>query len=150
MKRIVVGTDGSQTAQKAVEQAAELAAAIGAEVHLVTAYRSPASVQALAGSAASAGMAVDSYGLSDSLAKDAEKMLAAAAELVASHGVKVESHGAAGDPAEAILGAAENLDADMIVVGSKGMTGAKRFVLGSVPNKVAHHACCNVLIVYTS
>ncbi|MBV9040052.1 MAG: universal stress protein [Acidimicrobiia bacterium] len=44
MKRIVVGTDGSQTAQKAVEQAAELAAATGAEVHLVTAYRSPASV----------------------------------------------------------------------------------------------------------
>ena len=99
-------------------------------------------------------MAVDSYGLSDSLAKDAEKMLAAAelaaAELVASHGVKVESHAAAGDPAEAILGATENLDADMIVVGSKGMTGAKRFVLGSVPHKVAHHACCNVLIVYTS
>ena len=73
----------------------------------------------------------------------------AAAELVASHGVKVESHGAAGDPAEAILGTAESRrrhDRRR----SKGMTGAKPFVLGSVPHKVAHHACCNVLIVYTS
>ena len=45
---------------------------------------------------------------------------------------------------------AETVDADLIVVGSRGMTGAKRFLLGSVPNKVAHHAFCNVMIVYTA
>ncbi len=150
MKRIVVGTDGSPTAQQAVRQAAELAEATGADVHIVTAYRSPAAIQAMAASSAAGMVAIDSYGLSNSLAEQAEAMLASASRLVADKGLNVETHGAAGDPAEVILGVAETIDADLIVVGSKGMTGAKRFVLGSVPNKVAHHACCNVMIVYTS
>jgi len=151
MKRIVVGTDGSPTAQQAVNQAADLAVATGADLHIVTAYRSPAAIGAMTATAAAAGMAsVDCYGLSDSLAKDAEAGLARAAATVAGRGVRVESHGAGGDPAEVILDVAEAVDADLIVVGSRGMTGAKRFVLGSVPNKVAHHACCNVMIVYTS
>jgi len=150
VKRIVVGTDGSATAQQAVRQAADFAAAMGAEVHIVTAYRSPASLQAMSANAAAAGAAVDSYELSDSLAKDAQAMLAAAAKLVADRGVGVETHGAGGDPADVILEVAESLEADLIVVGNKGMTGAKRFLLGSVPNKVAHHAACNVMIVHTS
>ena len=54
-----------------------------------------------------------------------------------------------GDPAEVILNAAEDTGADLIVVGSKGMTGAKRFVLGSVPNKVSHHSPCDLAIVHT-
>ena len=52
-----------------------------------------------------------------------------------------------GDPADAILDVAEERGADLIVVGNKGMTGAKRFLLGSVPNKVSHHAPCSVLII---
>ena len=55
-----------------------------------------------------------------------------------------------GDPADAILDVAEELEADLIVVGNKGMTGAKRFLLGSVPNKVSHHAPCSVLIIRTT
>ena len=55
-----------------------------------------------------------------------------------------------GDPADAILDVAEEQGADLIVVGNKGMTGAKRFLLGSVPNKVSHHAPCSVLIVRTT
>ena len=54
-----------------------------------------------------------------------------------------------GDAADAILDVAEEQRADLIVVGNKGMTGAKRFLLGSVPNKVSHHAPCSVLIVRT-
>ena len=55
-----------------------------------------------------------------------------------------------GDPADKILEVAETEGADLIVVGNKGMTGARRFLLGSVPNQVSHHAPCNVLIVKTT
>ena len=65
-------------------------------------------------------------------------------------GVEVETFAREGDPADAILDVAEERDADLIVVGNKGMTGAKRFLLGSVPNKVSHHAPCSVLIIRTT
>jgi len=55
-----------------------------------------------------------------------------------------------GDAADAILDIAEEQRSELIVVGNKGMTGAKRFLLGSVPNKVSHHAPCSVLIVRTT
>ena len=64
-------------------------------------------------------------------------------------GVESEIHARAGTAADVILDVAEELDADLIVVGNKGMTGTRRFLLGSVPNRVAHHASCNVLIVRT-
>ena len=56
----------------------------------------------------------------------------------------------AGDPADKILEVAESDGVDLIVIGNKGMTGAKRFLLGSVPNQVSHHARCHVLIVKTT
>jgi nucleotide-binding universal stress UspA family protein len=62
----------------------------------------------------------------------------------------VQTHPVEGDPAEAVLSVAEETKADLIVVGNKGMTGARRFVLGSVPNNVSHHAPCSVLIVRTT
>ena len=65
-------------------------------------------------------------------------------------GVEVETYAREGDPADAILDVAEEQNADLIVVGNKGMTGAKRFLLGSVPNKVSHHAPCSVLIIRTT
>ena len=61
--------------------------------------------------------------------------------------MRVETHAREGDPADAILDVAEEQGADLIVVGNKGMTGAKRFLLGSVPNKVSHHAPCSVMII---
>ena len=63
---------------------------------------------------------------------------------------QVETFARQGDAADAILDVAEEQRADLIVVGNKGMTGAKRFLLGSVPNKVSHHAPCSVLIVRTT
>jgi nucleotide-binding universal stress UspA family protein len=65
-------------------------------------------------------------------------------------GVPVETFAREGDPADAILDVAEERSADLVVVGNTGMTGAKRFLLGSVPNKVSHHAPCSVLIIRTS
>ena len=73
-----------------------------------------------------------------------------AATAVRDAGVDVEIHAREGDPADAILDVAEEEKADLIVVGNKGMTGAKRFLLGSVPNKVSHHAPCSVMIIRTT
>ena len=69
---------------------------------------------------------------------------------VAEAGVDVETYARQGDPADAILDVAEEQGSDLIIVGNKGMTGAKRFLLGSVPNKVSHHAPCSVLIIRTT
>jgi len=63
--------------------------------------------------------------------------------------VKVTPHAIQQDAADALLEVAEKVGATMIVVGSKGMHGARRFALGNVPNKVSHRAHCNVLIVDT-
>ena len=82
--------------------------------------------------------------------EDVEATLKEAAEEVKAAGVTVETFAREGDPADAILDVAEERHADLIVVGNKGMTGAKRFLLGSVPNKVSHHAPCSVLIIRTT
>src|ERR687897_218129 len=81
---------------------------------------------------------------------DVGATLRGAAEKVEEAGVSVTAYAREGDPADAILDVAEERGADLIVVGNKGMTGAKRFLLGSVPNKVSHHAPCSVLIIRTT
>ena len=82
--------------------------------------------------------------------EDVDATLAEAAKDVEDAGVKVRTFARQGEPADAILDVAEEENADLIVVGNKGMTGAKRFLLGSVPNKVSHHAPSSVLIVRTT
>jgi nucleotide-binding universal stress UspA family protein len=82
--------------------------------------------------------------------EDVLAMLDRAAEDAKTGGIKrVETFARQGDAADAILDVAEEQRADLIVVGNRGMTGAKRFLLGSVPNRVSHHAPCSVLIVRT-
>jgi nucleotide-binding universal stress UspA family protein len=82
--------------------------------------------------------------------EDVSATLAEAAKALEAQGIQVETHAREGDPADAILDVAEEQGADLIVVGNKGMTGAKRFLLGSVPNKVSHHAPCSVMIIRTT
>ena len=143
---IVVGTDGSNTAQEAVRQASELARALGAKVYLVSAYEPvpegrlrderqvlPADLQWMVNPR-----------------EDVEETLDQAAGALKASGIEVETLPREGDPADAILDVAEEENADLIVVGNKGMTGAKRFLLGSVPNKVSHHAPCSVMIIRTT
>ena len=82
--------------------------------------------------------------------EDVNALLENAAGAARDAGVEAETHAREGDPADAILDVAEEIGADLIVVGNKGMTGARRFLLGSVPNKISHHAPCGVYIVRTT
>jgi nucleotide-binding universal stress UspA family protein len=144
---IVVGTDGSDTAKEAVRQAAELAKRMGASVLLVSAYE-PVSEARLHKERTEVPADV-SWMVNPR--EDVQAVLDEEAEQIKGNGVgEVETFAREGDPADAILDVAEEKNADLIVVGNKGMTGARRFLLGSVPNKVSHHAPCNVMIVRTT
>jgi nucleotide-binding universal stress UspA family protein len=80
---------------------------------------------------------------------DAEVVLAAATRAARAEGLEAVTHARRDDPAEALIAVAEEQDADLLVVGSRGMSRASRFLLGSVPDKVSHHAPCSLLIVRT-
>ncbi len=127
-------------------QAIDLAKAMGSKLYVVSAFvpsepvadrgeavEIPADVQHTTGPRQGVNQVLDAA------AGDAEKA-----------GVEVEILPREGDPADALLDVAEDVNADLIVVGNKGMTGAKRFLLGSVPNKVSHHAPCGVYIARTT
>jgi nucleotide-binding universal stress UspA family protein len=143
---IVVGTDGSETAGEAVRQAVELASQVGATLEIVSAYEPVASSRLREeGRQAPADVEWMVHAR-----EDVNATLEAAAESARDAGVDVKIFARQGDPADAILDVAEETGADLIVVGNKGMTGAKRFLLGSVPNKISHHAPCSVLIIRTT
>ena len=144
-RTIVVGTDGSDTARQAVREAVELAAALGASIELVCAYE-PVAGQRLREEAREAPRDLQWM---VNAREDVEATLREAGAEVEAAGVAVRTHPREGDAADAILDVAEEGGADLIVVGNKGMTGAKRFLLGSVPNKVSHHAPCSVMIIRT-
>jgi nucleotide-binding universal stress UspA family protein len=141
---ILVGTDGSDAAGEAVDRAVRMAFALGARLQIVAAYEPvperrlriervhvPTDVQV--------NMRGEVLALLESARRDAE----------AAGVSRVETFARVGDAADAILDVAEEKGSDLIVVGNKGMAGATRFLLGSVPNKVSHHAPCSVLIVRT-
>jgi nucleotide-binding universal stress UspA family protein len=142
---MLVATDGSETAAKAVSEAAELAAGTGARVHVMTAYEP---LRAKVASGRTVSPEIGDWNLAeDSLA---DSILDAALASLRLRGVEAEQHARKGDPADAIIELAEELDIDLVVVGNKGLSGARRFLLGSIPDKVSHHAPCSVLIVYTA
>jgi len=145
-KSIVVGTDGSDTAKEAVAKAAELARATGARLHILCAARIPSPALLAADPA---GMASAWTGQSGAaIEAEVKEILEAAAGCCA--GVPVETHPSFDDPAEALISLAEQLKADLIVVGNRGMTGRGRFLLGTVPNRISHHCPCSLLIVKTT
>jgi nucleotide-binding universal stress UspA family protein len=80
----------------------------------------------------------------------AETILKQATAAIDAADLDVQTHARVGDPASVLIDVAVETSAELIVVGNKGMTGMARFLLGSVPNKVAHHAPCDVLIVRTT
>lgn len=139
-KAIVVGTDGSDTAAIAVERAGEIARLSGARLHVVSSYH-PVTPQ-VAGRAPAGEFRVAPDFKADAVLDRATNKLRA-------EGVEVETHGPKGDPADALIEVAAREDADLIVLGSVGMQGARR-ILGSVPNKVSHRSPCDVLIVQTT
>ena len=142
-KSIVVGTNGTETADIAVTRAVELAKLTGATLHVVSAYEpAPAHVGGSRPPAEAAEWAISPHFKVDAV-------LDRATDIAKGGGIEVEVHGPKGDAASAILSVAEEASADLIVLGSKGMQGARR-VLGSVPNKVSHRAPCDVMIVQTT
>jgi nucleotide-binding universal stress UspA family protein len=145
-KRIVVGTDGSDSAREAVRQAAELARMTGAALDVVSAYEPVSSRRVQSEREGAPADIQHEFGPREDVNFALDNAAAVAREL----GVEVTPHAMDGDPADAILQTAEKVKADLIVVGNKGMTGARRFLLGSVPNKVSHHAGCSVIIVRTT
>jgi nucleotide-binding universal stress UspA family protein len=141
---IVVGTDGSSRSRQAVAIAAELAKLNGAKLHLVRAFRSSVHAAALSGDAM---MAIAPSTDAEIQAQVEEELASLAAE-IERDGVAVQTYACAQAAPSALLSIATHQDADLIVVGSKGMHGARR-VLGSVPNSIAHQATCAVMIVPT-
>lgn len=136
---VVVGTDGSETANKAVTEAIALAKAFGQTLHVVCVYK-PINTSNVPSEFAGS-IHPDSQ---------AQAALDDACSRARQSGVSVEPHAVTGDPAEAICDLAEALPAALIVVGNKGIGSVKRFVLGNVPSKVVHHAPCSTYVVHTA
>jgi nucleotide-binding universal stress UspA family protein len=140
-KVIVVGTDGSDRAGIAVGEGMALAKVMGAELHAVNAVH-PAATIGFADSRAQQDqvntMREQADAIRSQLLQDAE-----------AQGVSLTVHNPGGDAAKALLGTAESVSADLVIVGNRGMSGVKRFVQGSVPHTVAHGCHCDVLIVDT-
>src|SRR6266511_2869006 len=137
IKRILVATDRSESANRAVQWAASMAERYEAELLLlqVLVPRSQAGTEAGAAEATRAGFA-------------AEDLTQFAARVAGPRGrarVVVDE-----DPARAIVEAAEDAEVDVVVVGNVGMSGRKEFLLGNVPNRVSHNARCTVIIVNTA
>jgi nucleotide-binding universal stress UspA family protein len=144
---IVVGTDGSQTAKRAVSVAAELARRFDARLHVVNGYRDP-----------SAGTPVGQGRVDEVVPREAaatvwrqtsEAVLDDALSDPALRGVKAEGHSVVGGAHESIVAVAERIGADLIVVGNRGMQGARQSP-DSVPDSVARRAPCHVLIAKTT
>lgn len=144
---IVVGTDGSATAGAAVKRAAQMAALVpGARLHLVSAYR-PVSKDRLDSERHDMP---SELGWKVSPSEDADEILRRAKDIATGAGAtEVHVHALDVPAADAILDVAADIKAGLVVVGNQGMTGARRYLLGSVPNRIAHHAECDVLIVNT-
>ncbi|HZQ28773.1 MAG TPA: universal stress protein [Acidimicrobiales bacterium] len=121
-REILVGTDGSPTASLAVDRAVEVAKALGSRLTIFSVDRP----------------------------ERAQKVVQDEATRLSGSGVEIRTLTAQGDPASTLVAEAEQGDYDLLVVGNKGMTGASRFFLGSVPNKVSHHIPCALLIVRTT
>ena len=121
-ERILVGTDGSKTAAKAVDRAVEVAADTGASLTIFTAAKRD----------------------------KGEAMVVAEQQRHAGAGVHIDVKVAGGDAVSALIQEAGSGSYDLLVMGNKGMTGLSRFFTGSVPGKVSHHIPCSLLIVKTT
>src|SRR4051794_28981051 len=143
---IVVGTDGSETAEVAVRHAAQLANDHGARLVIITAYEPHDD-----------SLSRSTPGVPDDIRWTLTDRVQAEEKAIHGRGFATEAgltgvvaQAIAGSPTDVLLEAAADFNADVIVVGSKGLTGASRFLLGSVASSVSHHAPCDVLIVHTT
>jgi nucleotide-binding universal stress UspA family protein len=135
---IAVGTDGSETADKAVDVAVEMARRFDAKLVLMSVY----------GDQTGGSGRVDEGRFSWSPAAQLREILARTeSRIKVDEGIDCVTRTGKGNPAKALVEIAEQCGADLLVIGNKGMG---RRVLGSVPNSVAHNAPCAVLVVKTT
>jgi len=142
-KSVLVATDGSETAGEAVRIATELAKTLGATLHVVSVYQSGSK------GALRIGEMTGAYPGSADALSIADTVLEGIAANARTQGIETHTYAASGSVAERVVAVAEEQHVDLIVVGNKGMKGAKR-ILGSVPNAIAHAAPCAVLIHNTT
>ena len=140
---VAVGTDGSPTAERAVQAALDLAARYEAKVVFISAYKPIDDVRLRR----EQRDAPPEHHWRINPTEDVDAILREAEELATERGLRWASEASEGDPADVLLNLAEKHDADVIVVGNKGMD---RRVLGSVPNTISHKATCSVFIVKTT
>ncbi len=161
-KKILVGTDGSPTAMRAVNAAARLSKELGAHPVFVCAYQ-PLSEAEEKSLRAASGDVLSQWGADPSAsnvpeefkwrivqATHAEDVLERAEDHASNQGVTAEVRAVEGPAADVLLDAAQGEDFDLIVVGSVGMTGARRLMLGNVPHRISHHSPVDVLILHTA
>lgn len=148
-QNIVVGIDGSETAAIALQHALALAKAGGGTLHVVNAYQN-VSLGMAAMASGTGGASVDLDLLNNGMQQHGDTVCAAAADAATAEGVTVKTHVVCSDPADALVDVATAVAADLLVVGNRGMSGMKRFMLGSVPNRISHHSPCSLLIVNTT
>jgi nucleotide-binding universal stress UspA family protein len=137
---VAVGTDGSATAGEAVREAAEIARRFEARLVLLSVF------QDSGGAAGGADDDIELQWSSNSSAR-VRSMLERLEQELGRSGLECETLAGEGDPAEVLVRLAGQCDADLLVIGNKGM---QRRVLGSVPNRVTHKAGCSVLVVKTT
>ena len=143
-RRVMVGTDGSETSYRAVSRAAEIARESGAQLILVTAYR-PLSQREREDAAQQLG--AEAYKVIGS--HPAEDVLREACDRIG-QGVDVDTIAVEGDPVDVLVKTAQERDVDLLVVGNRGLNTLTGRLLGSVPSVVTHRAQCDVLIVATT
>ena len=136
ISKIAVGTDGTATANEAVRQAAGIARQFGAKLYLLSVFDD----------SAGNGEDVELQWASNPAAR-VRSILELLEEDLKLEGVETETRAAPGDPGRTLVQLAEECEADLLVIGNKGM---QRRVLGSVPNTVTHRANCSVLVVKTT
>jgi nucleotide-binding universal stress UspA family protein len=143
VQTIAVGTDGSDTAAKAVEFAMDMAERYGAKLIIASAY-TPVSEDRLRKEQTDAPQEIQ-WSINPN--EDVDATLRGAEETAKERGLEYASEARNGDPADILVEIAADHGADVIVVGNKGM---QRRILGSVPNSVSHKAPCSVMIVKTA
>jgi len=140
---VAVGTDGSDTAEKAVDFAIDLAGKYGARLLVISSYK-PVSESRLKHEQKDAPEDIQ---WSINPTEDVDAILSDVEEKAQEAGLGVTTVAGDGEPADVLVDHAEQQDADVLVVGNKGM---QRRILGSVPNSVAHKANCTVIVVKTT
>jgi nucleotide-binding universal stress UspA family protein len=143
IEKVAVGTDGSETAGKAVDFASDVAEKFGATLVICSSYR-PVSEDKVRRDQKEAPEDIQ---WSINPTQEVDDTLTKAADRAKQRGIQTVTEAREGDPADVLCDIAEAHGADLLVVGNKGM---QRRVLGSVPNSVSHKAPCSVVIVKTT